>query len=66
MKYPNIIKMSPEWVLEINGPLAAGSKLPDGRYVPARPVGYPTWRARLRATWLVFTGRADALLWVGQ
>ena len=40
--------------------------LPDGRWVPARPYG-GHWRwSRLRATWLVFTGRADALTWPGQ
>lgn len=35
-------------------------------YVPARPLGgYFRWE-RLRATWLVWTGRADALVWPGQ
>lgn len=35
-----------------------------GLYVPARPLGASFhW---LRATWLVFTGRADALIWPGQ
>lgn len=42
------------------------AKLPDGRYVPARPLGFDGWRERLRAAWLVFTGKADALLWPGQ
>lgn len=37
--------------------------LPDGRWVPARPLG--GW-GRWRAAWLVFTGRADALVWPGQ
>lgn len=40
--------------------------LPDGRYVPARPLGFQSWHYRLRATWLVFTGRADAVTWEGQ
>lgn len=41
--------------------------LPDGRWVPARPTG--TRRSiigRLYAAWLVFVGRADALVWLGQ
>lgn len=33
------------------------------RWVPARPEGYASLRHRLRAAWLVFTGRADALVW---
>lgn len=40
--------------------------LPDGREVPARPLG-PSFRwQRTKAAWLVFTGRADALTWPGQ
>ncbi len=36
----------------------------DGRqYVPARPIGFWSWRERFRLAWLVFTGRADALVW---
>lgn len=33
----------------------------DGKWVPARPLGL----YRLRAAWLVFTGRADAVSWPG-
>jgi hypothetical protein len=33
------------------------------RWVRARPRGTPSFRSRLKATWLVFTGRADALIW---
>lgn len=40
--------------------------LPDGRYVPARPLGWQSWTMRWKAAWLVFTGRADALLYEGQ
>lgn len=41
---------------------AAG--LPDGRWVPARPHG---WRIGFfKAMWLVWTGRADVLVWEGQ
>ncbi len=43
-------------------------QLDDGRWVPCRPEGWlgyclPT---RLRCAWLVFTGRADVLVWEGQ
>ena len=62
MTYPNIV-----WASDI---IAHGNdnavKLADGRYVPARALGFQSLRYRLRATWLVFTGRADALLWEGQ
>lgn len=34
-----------------------------GEWVPARPEGYPSIFHRFRAAWLVFTGRADALVW---
>jgi len=40
--------------------------LPDGRWVAARPYGFHSWRYRWRNAWLVFTGKADALLWTGQ
>jgi hypothetical protein len=33
------------------------------RWVPARPLGRQTFTNRLRCTWLVFTGKADALVW---
>lgn len=35
----------------------------DGRYVPARPEGFSSIWYRIHATWLVWTGRADALIW---
>lgn len=38
-------------------------KTKNGEWVPARPVGFPSIKQRLLATWLVFTGKADALLW---
>lgn len=33
-----------------------------GRWIPCRPVPAP-WRRRLKAAWLVLTGRADAVVW---
>ncbi len=32
---------------------------------PARPLGYWSLPERLRCTWAVFTGRADAVIWPG-
>jgi hypothetical protein len=40
--------------------------LPDGRWVPARPEGFWSIRYRWKAAWLVWTGRADAVIWPGQ
>lgn len=38
----------------------------NGRWVPARPMGFSSIWYRIKATWLVWTGRADALIWPGQ
>ena len=35
----------------------------DEKWVPARPYGYHSWRGRLKAAWMVFSGKADALVW---
>ena len=37
-----------------------------GRWLPARPEGYFSLQSRVRAAWLVFTGRADAVIWPGN
>jgi hypothetical protein len=39
---------------------------PSGRFVPARPYGFYSLGNRFRLAWMVFTGKADALLWPGQ
>lgn len=62
---PNIIEMTPRWIESIANPTCQVG-LPDGRYVPARPYGLQTIGRRIRATWLVWTGKADALIWPGQ
>lgn len=41
------------------------TELPDGRWVPARPVDGPRI-ARISAAWAVLVGRADAVTWPGQ
>jgi hypothetical protein len=40
--------------------------LPDGRWVPARPLGFCSLGQRIRAAKLVFTGKADAVRWPAQ
>lgn len=36
------------------------------RWVPCRPLGYASFRHRCKAAWMVFTGKADALIWEQQ
>lgn len=50
-----------EWVT--NGGCSAHV---NGVWVPARPCGFYSIGNRLRCAWLVFTGRADAVVWPGQ
>lgn len=42
--------------------------LSDGRWVPARSYARNQlcWYGRFKAVWLVFTGRADAVIYPGQ
>lgn len=35
-------------------------------WVPARPIGFPSFKNRITSAWLVFTGRADVLQWPHQ
>lgn len=42
------------------------SGLPDGRWVPARPLGFYSIGNRIKCAWMVFTGRADAVVWPGE
>jgi len=35
----------------------------NGKWVPARPLPLYSILHRLKATWLVFTGKCDALVW---
>jgi hypothetical protein len=61
-RYPDIVTVRSV----INGAKIVSTKLPDGRWVPCRGLGWQSWHIRWQAAWLVFTGRADALLWDGQ
>lgn len=60
-RYPMIVKMTPQWATDINQ-CNPGAHIDDA-FVPARPLGYPALRERLRAAWLVFRGQANALVW---
>jgi hypothetical protein len=45
-------------------PVAGGPlEFRDGRYVFARPLGFYGIARRFRLAWLVFTGKADVLVW---
>lgn len=35
----------------------------NGKWVPARPVGFFSIGNRLRCAWLVFTGKCDLVRW---
>lgn len=50
----------------IEGARTTSCGLPDGRWVPARSTGYHSWQNRIRAAFLVFIGKADAVTWPGQ
>jgi len=62
MKSPSIINLTYEW----QHSLTDVTTCVNGKWVPARPLGYPSLRYRIRAAWLVLTGRADALIWPGD
>ena len=38
----------------------------DGKWIPARPIGFFSIGHRIRAALAVFTGKADALIWPGD
>lgn len=61
-KNPAIIEMSPSWFRQLK---SCQAEYPDKTWGPARPLGYSSIFKRIRAAWLVFTGRADALKWPG-
>lgn len=62
MKYPNLIHV--DSVVRIAQQVHI--KLPDGRWVPARGEGFQSLWTRFNYAWLVFTGKADALIWEQQ
>lgn len=38
----------------------------DGKWMPARSLGFFSIGHRIHCAWLVFTGKADALKWPGD
>lgn len=58
MKYPNHVHVS-----EIMGAKGWAAVEIGGEWVPARPLGYPSIWRRIQLAWMVFTGKADALIW---
>ena len=62
-KYPAIIHLTEQWLCGLTDTQVG---LPDGRWVPARCQPFYGRLGRWRAAWLVFTGRADALVWPGE
>jgi len=63
MKYPNLIYLSEFWVKDLTSTM---SVIQEATWIPARPLGYPTFTNRVKCAWLVFTGRADVLIWPKQ
>jgi hypothetical protein len=62
MEYPNLLTIENA----VNGASYTLVELPDGRWVPARAKGCPSFKSRCYCAWLVFTGKADALIYEGQ
>jgi hypothetical protein len=60
MKYPKTWKL--EHLVRHISSNSVSVQIGD-KWVPARPCGFCSFRSRLRAAWLVYTGRADAVEW---
>ncbi len=62
LKYPNILFL--ERLLSIINKV----HIVDGRgeHIPTRPLGPRSFGYRVKAAWLVFAGKADALVWPGR
>lgn len=56
-----IIRLTPRWMRRLEEAQCAI----DGQWMPCRPDIEMSLGKRIRAAWLVFTGRADALIWPG-
>lgn len=39
-RYPNIVSLSPQWIESLS---VVQAQVASGRWVPARPIGYPSW-----------------------
>lgn len=63
MRYPNLVNAYRIASGDYNG---IQTNVPGVGCAPARPEGFASLPSRVKVAWLVFTGRADALLWPGQ
>ena len=61
MNMPRILTCS-KVLNAYNNPESA-RRLEKNKWIPVKPVPFYSWPTRFKATWLVFTGKADALLW---
>jgi hypothetical protein len=60
-KFPSLWQLKHLFDYCAKGECASSS---DGvHYYPARPSGFCSIGNRVRCAWLVFTGRADAVIW---
>ena len=50
-------------LIEIDALIKGVSRNINGRWVPARPMQPSGISIRIRAAWMVFTGKADAVVW---
>lgn len=56
---PTIIKMTPKWLYSLN----QDTIQINTRWIPKRQKGPKTFKNRIKAAFLVFLGKADALIW---
>jgi hypothetical protein len=65
-KYPNKLSLA---AVQVSTDEGVAVNIVDFKgeqnWVPARPTGYASIRNRFKCAWLVFTGKADALIWPG-
>lgn len=57
-KAPSIIQLND--LMEMDWP----QEKINGRWSMLRPMGFYSIKHRVRCAWLVFTGKADVLLWI--
>lgn len=62
MKTPRIY--TPESIIESN----VSVEIQPGKWVAARAMSYPGLNlfTRFKCAWMVFTGKADVVKWIGQ
>ena len=60
MAYPNVWKL--QHLIQSTNEVHTNVPGTD-KWVPARPLGMMSFWSRFRPAWLVFTGKADAVIW---